>query len=321
MANKKRASEDTVKKTTIKKLKKAITTTTTKKIRTKSAVKPKTAHKLPAKTNGTKVTKKTTKVSARKPTTKTSKTDSPKLLLLDIEGTTTPLSFVADVLFPWVTKHVHKYIQEHYEDDETKKVIAGLVAQAVEDVNSGIVGAVRIDPTDSKTTLIKSVVKNVNWLMSNDRKVGALKSLQGHIWREGYATGELKGDLFLDVLPAFERWREEGKKIYIYSSGSIEAQKLLFGNSVHGDLLPYLDGHFDTSIGNKRESVSYQRIVTEVKQNASEVLFLTDIYAEAEAAAAAGVKCVIMNRPGNKDTTAPVAEKFVFSTATDFNGI
>lgn len=268
-------------------------------------------------------TKKTQPKSSTKKTVKTTKTGaSPKgIVLLDIEGTTTPITFVADVLFPWITKHLKKYLTSHFGEEETTKDIEALAAQAVQDEKDGVDGVKLVTITGSKTQQIKSVVENVTWLMSGDRKVGALKALQGHMWRSGYASGELKGDLYPDVKPAFDRWKKAGYDLYIYSSGSIEAQKLLFGASVEGNLLPLLSGHFDTTTGHKREQKSYEKIAKAVKMPPNSILFLTDIYAEATAALAAGMQVNILTRPGNKDATAPAKGKYLCPVVKDFKQI
>lgn len=141
--------------------------------------------------------------------------------------------------------------------------------------------------------------------MAADRKTTALKQLQGHMWRVGYVNGELRSVVYEDAVKEIQRWsRDCGLRVCIYSSGSIEAQKLLFGYTEAGSLLPYLSGHFDTTIGMKQESGSYERIVSDLKVEPGRVLFLTDILGEAQAAIRAGLQSHIVVRPGN----APVSD-------------
>ncbi|KAI8425087.1 hypothetical protein MSG28_006947 [Choristoneura fumiferana] len=130
----------------------------------------------------------------------------------------------------------------------------------------------------SKDDQISGLVSSVKWLMSSDRKAGALKQLQGLIWKQGYDNGDIKGHVYDDVAAALEQWRStEGQKVYIYSSGSVQAQKLLFGQSLAGDLLPRIDGHFDTAVGAKQEAASYTAIVEKLDAKPEEIFFLTDI--------------------------------------------
>jgi HAD superfamily hydrolase (TIGR01549 family) len=133
------------------------------------------------------------------------------------------------------------------------------------------------------------VLANVAWQMSLNRKMGALKGLQGHVWRDAFVSGEVKGQIYGDVYDAMRRWRAAGVKLYIYSSGSVEAQKLVFGHSVHGDMTPLLDGYFDTAVGHKRERGAYDAILAAIDCAPAEALFLTDIYEESVAADAAGM--------------------------------
>uniref|UniRef100_A0A8C2TEC6 Enolase-phosphatase 1 n=1 Tax=Coturnix japonica TaxID=93934 RepID=A0A8C2TEC6_COTJA len=145
--------------------------------------------------------------------------------------------------------------------------------------------------------VIRAVVDNVHWQMALDRKTTALKQLQGHMWRAAYATGLVKGEIFEDVVPAIRKWREAGMKVYIYSSGSVEAQKLLFGYSTEGDILELFDGHFDTKIGPKVESESYRRIAASIGCDTNNILFLTDVPREANAAEEADTHVAVVIRP------------------------
>ncbi|XP_075356934.1 enolase-phosphatase E1 isoform X1 [Mycteria americana] len=203
-----------------------------------------------------------------------------RAILLDIEGTTTPIAFVQETLFPYIKDNVKEYLRTHWEEEECQRDVGLLRKQAQED--SSLDGAVPIpletgSGEEELEQVIQAVVDNVHWQMSLDRKTTALKQLQGHMWRAAYATGHVKGEIFEDVVPAIRKWREAGMKVYIYSSGSIEAQKLLFGYSTEGDILELFDGHFDTKIGPKVESESYRRIAASIGCATNNILFLTDV--------------------------------------------
>ncbi|KAK3718786.1 hypothetical protein QZH41_014038 [Actinostola sp. cb2023] len=169
----------------------------------------------------------------------------------------------------------------------------------------------------SRQKLKTSVVKSVLWLMDADRKVTALKQLQGHIWKKAYEDGEIKGEVYDDVVPALDKWTSSGYKVYIYSSGSVVAQKLLFRYSNKGDLLKYFSGHFDTKIGLKVESESYQNIAKSIGEDAGGILFVTDVVKEVSAATEAGISTVISIRPGNAPLTKK--DKQTYKTITSFD--
>lgn len=223
--------------------------------------------------------------------------------LLDIEGTTTPISFVKDVLFPYVRTHLNQYLIKNWNDKQLQEDIALLRKQSIEDFEKG--EAVETIPLEdsSNVDLLKRVEQYVLWQMDLDRKTTSLKQLQGHIWKEGYSDGNLKAPVFDDVKPAIEQWNREGRKVYIYSSGSVQAQKLLFGNTRYGDLLPLISGYFDTNVGAKTNLESYKNIAEEINLKPNQVLFLTDIPAEAKAAKEAGLRAKILLREGNQPLT------------------
>ncbi|GAB2277961.1 hypothetical protein Dimus_012659 [Dionaea muscipula] len=235
-----------------------------------------------------------------------------RCIVLDIEGTTTPISFVSEVLFPYARENVGRHLSATYESTETQGDIKLLRAQVQDDLEKGIAGAVPIPPdNEGKEEVVAALVANVEAMIKADRKITSLKQLQGHIWRTGYKNKELQGVVFADVPSALERWHNSGIKVYIYSSGSRLAQRLIFGNTNFGDLRKYLSGFFDTTIGNKRESRSYVEINESVGvDNPSEILFVTDVYEEATAAKAAGLEVIISVRPGN----GPLPENHGFKT-------
>jgi len=235
----------------------------------------------------------------------------PSVVLLDIEGTLAPITFVSETLFPYARTHVEAYLTKGWGSAEVATHARALAALAAEDCAAGTTGAVPVDQqgleaalggdTGAKAATVAALVASVHWLMDNDRKVGPLKALQGHVWRAGYEAGDLKGDVYADTVQALKQWTAQGKKVYIYSSGSREAQRLLFKYSAAGDLRQYLSGYFDTTSGGKRDAASYENIALSLGVDSpAEVLFATDILEEAIASAAAGMKPVLMIRPGNK---------------------
>jgi len=213
-------------------------------------------------------------------------------ILLDIEGTTTPINFVYQVLFPFARRSLRAYLIQHWSTDEVHTDLALLREEHAADTQQGL------NPPALQTD-VESVTEYLYWLMDRDRKSTPLKSLQGKIWRQGYESGELLSQVFDDVPLALQRWHQEGKQIYIYSSGSVLAQKLLFGHTVAGDLTPLLSGYFDTTIGAKTETDSYRRIATNIQQPPETVLFVSDVVAELDAASTAGMHCVLSVRAGN----------------------
>ncbi|XP_053657694.1 enolase-phosphatase E1-like [Anopheles marshallii] len=244
---------------------------------------------------------------------------SAKSIICDIEGTTTSISFVKDILFPYALKNVEEYLKNNWNEDATKTVVAALREQAEEDKKAEVEGVTTIPAGDSEE-IIPEIVKNVEWQMSQDRKTGSLKTLQGLVWAKGYKDGTIKGHVYDDVQKAFEQWTENGRKIYIYSSGSVDAQKLLFEHSEQGNLLKYLTGHYDTKVGAKREKESYESILKNIESSAEETLFLTDVYAEAAAAKDAGLNVVLLDRPGNVKLSDEERKEFtVISTFSDLS--
>ncbi|XP_062090451.1 probable bifunctional methylthioribulose-1-phosphate dehydratase/enolase-phosphatase E1 1 isoform X1 [Humulus lupulus] len=239
-----------------------------------------------------------------------------RCIVLDIEGTTTPISFVSDVLFPYACDNVGRHLSATYDTAETKEDIELLRSQVQDDLEKGVSGAVPIPSYDAgKEKVIAALVANVEGMIKADRKITALKQLQGHIWRTGYENNELEGVVFEDVPTALARWHDSGIKTYIYSSGSRLAQRLIFGKTNHGDLRKYLSGFFDTTVGNKRETRSYIEITESLGvDKPSEILFVTDVSQEAVAAKAAGLEVIISIRPGN----GPLPENHGFKTVNSF---
>jgi enolase-phosphatase E1 len=241
---------------------------------------------------------------------------SAQCVLLDIEGTTTPVDFVYKALFPFARERVKEYLTRNWDAPEVQADLAQLRAERAADVAQGLNPPAPPAPEDaSLADQIGSAVAYIHWLIDRDRKSTPLKAIQGRIWREGYQTGELLGQVFDDVAPAFERWRSQGKFICIYSSGSELAQRLLFGHTTAGDLTNYIYRYFDTTIGHKIDEDSYRRIAEELQLAAAQIVFISDVIAELEAARAAGMKTILSLRPGNKPVESPVSHPTVDSFA------
>jgi len=242
--------------------------------------------------------------------------DSAPVILLDIEGTTTSISFVKDVLFPYVRINLEEYLISHWGEPELLDDIKALRKQAQDDVTNGVED-VKLIPESTKIEEVKSaILDNVLQQMDKDRKTTALKQLQGHIWRTAYQSNSIKGHVYPDVVPALQHWCKKGKRIYIYSSGSVEAQKLLFGYSEEGDLLQYFSGHFDTLVGNKTESSSYAAIANTIGIAHDKVVFFTDVVKEAKAAVSSGMNALLVEREGNQPLTED--DKCNYPTITSF---
>ena len=222
-----------------------------------------------------------------------------RAILLDIEGTTTPIAFVHDVLFSYARDHVREFLAT----DAAAEDIALLREEHAVDVSDA----------PPLTNEIESIAAYVEWLIKLDRKSTALKSLQGKIWRQGYQDGWLKSQVFADVAPAFERWRERGLRISIFSSGSVLAQQLLFAHTEAGDLTPFIESYFDTNVGKKGEAESYRKIAEAMGLAPQEILFVSDVVAELDAANEAGMKTLLSIRPGN----GPQEERYQSITTFD----
>jgi enolase-phosphatase E1 len=207
-----------------------------------------------------------------------------RAIVLDIEGTTTPIAFVYETLFPYAKAHLRTFLDARRGDAAVSAVIEHLRADQTSD--PGAPG---------------SVVQYVEWAKDRDRKSTALKELQGLIWADGYSRGELKGEVFPDVAPALARWRARGLDVAIFSSGSVLAQQLLFGHSNAGDLTSLIRWHFDTTTGPKTSAESYRRIADTIGVSVGEALFISDAIPELDAASAAGMQTRLAGRPGNRD--------------------
>lgn len=218
-----------------------------------------------------------------------------RAILLDIEGTTTPIDFVFKTLFPFAAQHVQEFLFEHCSDLDIKTLVAELRATWSGAASSG--APVWIEGTPEEK--IASAAGYVRWLIARDSKITPLKTLQGKIWEQGFRSGALRGEVYPDVAPAFARWREHGRRIAIFSSGSVLAQKLLFSHSSADDLSSHIEAYFDTTTGPKREAESYKKIARTLQLPAERVLFISDLSPELDAARAAHAHTALCLRPGN----------------------
>ncbi|MDQ4120890.1 MAG: acireductone synthase [Acidobacteriota bacterium] len=214
-----------------------------------------------------------------------------KAILLDIEGATTPIDFVHKTLFPFARERMLEFVRDNF--GRLQDEIVSLHAEHKIDSSKGE----DLAPFDE--TSAESIARYLIFLIDQDCKSTALKSIQGQIWRAGYETGELRGEVFEDVLPAFKRWKENGKTIAIFSSGSRLAQRLIFGFSVAGDLTSFISAYFDTTTGAKKEAESYRKIAESLGFPPVEILFVSDSVWELDAAFEAGMQTRLSIRPNN----------------------
>lgn len=204
-----------------------------------------------------------------------------KAILTDIEGTTSAVSFVFEVLFPYAAKHLPEFVRQHAGRADVAQQIA----------------AVRQESSEPGADVERVIEILLGWI-AEDRKATPLKALQGMVWEQGYQAGQLKGHVYPDAVAALKQWHEAGYQLFVYSSGSIQAQKLIFGCSQAGDLSPLFSGYFDTTSGPKREAQSYERITQAIGCAPQQILFLSDIVEELDAARLAGMATCGLVRDG-----------------------
>jgi len=223
--------------------------------------------------------------------------DSIRAILLDIEGTTTPIDFVYGRLFPYARQHFRQFLLEHGGEPSVRKDIEDLRAQHQTDVSQGLNPPQSAD--NSSGFAPESATAYSLWLMDRDSKCSPLKSLQGRIWQEGYRKRDLRGEVYGDVPPALARWSSQGKLICIFSSGSVLAQQLLFSSTAAGDLTRFLHLYFDTTIGPKNVPRSYSRIAEMLSLEPRNILFISDVPKELDAARQAGMQTALCLRTGS----------------------
>lgn len=211
-------------------------------------------------------------------------------IVLDVEGTTSSISFVYDVLFAFARKHVADFLVQNRLDPVVQAAAVSLAAE------TGAADATLADP-EGTTRLALAAID----LMNRDVKSTPLKTLQGLIWRSGFESGELVSHVFDDVPETLAQWADSGLDVRIYSSGSIDAQKLFFSHTGAGNLTPHLRGHYDTTTGPKREAASYRAIAADMEMEPREILFVSDVGEELDAARQAGMATALAIRPGNRE--------------------
>ena len=210
-------------------------------------------------------------------------------VLMDIEGTTTPIDFVHRTLFPYARQRLAPFVRAHQQEPRLQALMTATLALAEQE-------GTPLPPGDHLTQAI-ALFESYS---DADRKVTPLKDLQGMIWREGYTSGELRSELYPDVEPCLRAWHGRGTELGIYSSGSVEAQKLLFAHTPTGDLTPLLSAYFDTGVGAKRTAAAYATILAKLGKPAAQVAFLSDVPEELDAAASQGMVTIQLVRPGTK---------------------
>lgn len=202
-----------------------------------------------------------------------------RAIVTDIEGTTSDIRFVHNVLFPYARERLAAFVNAQQSVDPVKSILDNLREEIAQPLAT-----------------VDELTQTLFAFMDEDRKSTALKALQGLIWRDGYVNGDFTGHLYPDVLPTLEKWKSQGIELYVYSSGSVAAQKLLFGYSDEGDITHLFSGYFDTHVGAKRDVQSYQNIAEQLGQSAGQILFLSDIHQELDAAEQAGFRTVQLIR-------------------------
>ena len=215
-----------------------------------------------------------------------------RAIVTDIEGTTSDIRFVHNVLFPYARERLAGFVTAQQYAEPVKTILDNLRRE-----------------TDAPAASTADLITTLFAFMDEDRKSTALKALQGIIWRDGYLNGDFTGHLYPDVLPALEKWKAQGIDLYVYSSGSVAAQKLLFGYSDEGDITHLFTGYFDTLVGAKREVQSYRNIAEHLGHAPGTILFLSDIHQELDAAEAAGLRTIQLVR-GDRASHHPQVQRF-----------
>jgi len=220
-----------------------------------------------------------------------------RVVVTDIEGTTTSIDFVHQTLFPYARSRLREFLRAHFAETPVRACLG------------------EVEAIEGRTLSIDEAAGILERWIDEDRKLTPLKTLQGLIWAQGYMAGELKGHVYPDTPAALRRWHAQGRQLYVYSSGSVEAQKLIFGHTEHGDLTPLFSGYFDTRVGGKREAGSYRTILQQIGCAGREVLFLSDVGEELDAARAAGMQTLQLIRD---EKAKPFA---AHPQAKDFSGV
>jgi len=218
-----------------------------------------------------------------------------RAILLDIEGTTSSVRFVYDVMFPYARRELSSYVASHWGEPELVDACEQIARDAGHSSSTAWWG------NRSAAEQQQLVIAEATRLMDADAKATGLKSLQGLIWDAGFRSGELRAHVYDDVVAALQAWQDAGLQISIYSSGSIKAQKLFFEHTERGDLLKYFRAHYDTTTGPKKDPASYRKIAEDCGLPGVDILFVSDIPAELNAARDANYQTALCVRPENSD--------------------
>ena len=224
-------------------------------------------------------------------------------ILTDIEGTTTSLSFVKDVLFPYAYEHMQSFVVEN----RTNPAVAKLIDEVRYEVNNPVLS-------------LSGAIEQLKQWIRDDKKITPLKAIQGLMWQQGYANGDFTGHVYPDAVAGLQAWHAQGLQLYVYSSGSVQAQQLLFGYSDAGDLTPLFSGYFDTQVGHKREIGAYQHIAQAIGIAPEHILFLSDIREELDAAQQAGMQtcALVRENQATEGLQHPWVENFAQIDLTKF---
>ena len=222
-----------------------------------------------------------------------------RCVLLDIEGTTSSIRFVHERMFPFVRERLDEYLAAHWTEAEIERATSLMARDLGHADFHAWLGA--FPPAGQR----RMVSEEVRRQMDEDKKATGLKELQGLIWRDGFESGILVAHIYDEVPAALDRWKNAGLRLFIYSSGSVAAQRLFFGHTRAGDLLPHFSGHFDTTLGSKREPESYLRIADKCEVAPGDMVFLSDLEAELDAARTAGLQTILSIRPENEPVPCP----------------
>jgi enolase-phosphatase E1 len=237
-----------------------------------------------------------------------------RCVLLDIEGTISDIRFVYDVMFPYARREIPNYLDQHWRSEPVLESI-NLIAR-----DAGFESAADwLSPNwqTGEPAIKHKVCHHIDQLMSSDSKTTGLKDLQGLVWKSGFERHEIRAELFDDVVPSLENWKKIGLDLRIYSSGSVLAQRMFFEHTTLGNIGNLFTAHYDTTIGSKRESQSYNRIAEDCAYRPEEIVFLTDVHAEMVAANSIGMKTIVCVRPNN----APLPADFTGLTTTTFSDL
>jgi enolase-phosphatase E1 len=218
-----------------------------------------------------------------------------RAILTDIEGTTSSISFVHDVLFSYARQRMAEYVRSHAHEPPVAACLQAVRDEAGQELD------------------VEQIIAQLLQWIDEDKKITPLKALQGMIWAAGYEQGDFTGHMYEDAVQCLRQWHQQGIALYVFSSGSVKAQKLLFGFSDYGDLTPLFSGYYDTTIGNKREAAAYRAIADNIGLPAGEILFLSDISEELHAAQAAGMQVIHLVRDGDPDPASDYPQVSDFS--------